>query len=285
MTHRTHLPIVVLAACVMTTPVSAQNRVDQQVFLELRTLQSQVQRLQLAVNAVTEQLKGTDARVDAQAGTVLKGFADQKGLIDAIAAAQRALGERESESAVRVLQLNQEMKAIREGLTLQQTLLNEILTLLQPAAPPGVIDPAAPPPTTPPGRGAAIPPSPGAYYDAAFGFYYDGQFDSAIKALEDAIKRFPEFPRAASAQLTIGDSYDALGGRNKEALDAYGLVIQNYKDPDVVPDAYLKQGLVYEKMGQKDAAIKRLQELRKLFPNSTAADLALPALKRLGVIK
>lgn len=283
MTHRTFVPIVVLAACVMAVPVSAQNRVDQQVFLELRTLQSQVQRLQLAINAVTEQLKRTDTRVDAQAGTVLKGFADQKGLIDAIAAAQRALNERESENAVRVLQLNQEMKAIREGLTMQQTLLNEILTLLQPTA---AVDPTAPPTAPPATRaGGAVPPSPGAYYDAAFGFYFAGQFDSAIQALSDAIKRFPEFPRAASAQLTIGDAYDALGGKNKEALAAYALVIEKYKDPDVVPDAYYKQALIYEKMGQKDAAGKRLLELRKLYPESTAADLALPVLKRLGFIK
>ena len=133
MTYRTHLIAGILLAAVMTAPVAAQNRADQQVFLDIRLLQSQVQRLQLALNAVTEQLKQTEGRIEAQSTAALKGFADQKVQIDAIAAGLRALNERENEGSVRVLQLTQEMKSIREGLQMQQTLLNEILKVLQTA--------------------------------------------------------------------------------------------------------------------------------------------------------
>ncbi len=100
MRHRTYGPLA-LAACLLAVPASAQNRVEQQLFLEIRTLQSQVQQLTLAVNGLSEQLKRTDARVEGQASALLKGFADQKGAIDAIATAQRALNERESDSSVR----------------------------------------------------------------------------------------------------------------------------------------------------------------------------------------
>lgn len=284
MKHRSLLILLLLAACAMAAPAAAQNRVEQQLFLEIRTLQAQVQQLTAAVNEVKEQLKRTDTAVGDQANALLKGFADQKDLIKAIDAAQRTLSGQQSETSVRVLQLNQEMKAIREGLAMQQTLLNQILTLLpQPAATP--TDPTAPAGTQPPVRAPGIPPSPGEYYNTAFGYFFAGNFDSAIESLTDAIKRFPESPEAARAQLTIGEAYQSMGGHDADALAAFGLVIKNYKDPEVLPDAYLKQGDAYERLGQKESARKSYEDVRKLYPNSSAAIFALAALKRLGYIK
>lgn len=267
-------------------PLVAQNKVDQQLFLELRTLQAQVQQLTLALNTVNEQLKKSDGRVDSQTNAISKGFADQKGQIDAIASAQRILRESENESAVRVLQLNQEMKTLRDAIAGQQTLLNEILAQVQrPAGVPGSADPAtgAPPPAA--AGGGAIPASPTAYYQAAMYYFFGGQYDNAIAALTAAIQKYPESPEAAGAQMRIGESYVALGGHDVEAMAAFDLVIKNYKDPDVVPDAYFKKGILLERLGQKDAAGKVLLDLRKLYPSSSAADLALPVLKRLGIIK
>jgi TolA-binding protein len=285
-----HSPTIALAALIyaFSAPVGAQNRVEQQVFLELRTLQAHVQRLQLALNAVTEQVKRAEGRMEAQSGETLRGFADQKVQVEAIAAGLRTLSERESDSSLRVLQLTQEMKAIRDGLTLQQTMLNDILALLQqPAAAAGVVDPAAPPGTAPPPPRPAgsIPPSPEAYYKTAFGYFFAGQCESAIAALGEALTRFPEAPQAAQAQLTIGECTEQVGGRNQEALDAYAKVITGYKDPDVVADAHLKQGLLYEKLGRKEEARKVLEQLRKRYPDSSSAIHAVAVLKRMGFIK
>jgi len=285
MGHAPRLTVVLLAACAFAAPAAAQNRVEQQLFLEMRTLQNQVQQLAAAVNAVAEHLKRTDGQLDSQANTILKGFADQKVLIDALSLAQRTLSEREGEVSVRVVQLNQEMKAIREGLAMQQTLLNQILAQLpQPAA--AATDPAAPAGAQPPPKtGTDIPPSPGEYYSAAFNYFYKGQFDSAVEALSAAITKYPESPEAARAQLTIGDAYQAMGGHDKDALGAYQLVIKNYKDPEVLPDAYLKQGDTFERLGQKESARKSYEDVRKLFPTSSAAVFAQAALKKLGFIK
>lgn len=293
MKHRIPVLILVVGAVVWaTTPGLAQNKVDQQMLLELRTLQAQVQGLQLALNAANEQIKKNDGRVDTQANLINKGFADQKLQINEIASAQRSLKEGGNESAVRVLELQQEMKALRKGIDQQQTLLNEILALLQrPTTATGDVpvgDPAtaAPPPTTPASSGgAAIPPSPGQYYTVAFGYFYSGQLESAVAALTSALQKFPEAPQAARAQFTIGESYAGMGGHDQEALAAYGLAIKNYKDPDAVPDAMLKQGFLYERLGQKENAGKVLQQLVKDYPNSSAVALATPALKRLGIIK
>jgi TolA-binding protein len=175
-----------------------------------------------------------------------------------------------------VLQLNQEMKVLRDAIAGQQTLLNEILAQVQrPAGVAGSADPSAPAPPPSAAGGNSIPASPTDYYRAANQYFFLGQYDNAIAALTAAIQKYPESPEAASAQMRIGESYDALHGHDTEALAAFDLVIKNYKDPDVVSDAYYK----------KDAAGKVLLDLRRLYPTSSAADLALPVLKQLGIIK
>jgi tol-pal system protein YbgF len=269
------------------SPLAAQNRAETQMLLELRTLQEQVQRLQLALNQMTERVKASETQVETRANDMRKGFADQKLLIDSITAGLRTLTERENESGVKVALLSQEMKAIREGLTMQQTMLNQILGLLQPtadaaAAGAGVVDPAAPPPAgaMPPRTGANIPPSPGEYYDRARNYYFNSQFELAIQALEDAIKRFPDAPQAARAQLLIGESY-YKSGKYKEALTAFTATLTNYKDPDVLPDAMLRQGMAYEALGQTAQARKSYQQVISTYKDSTAAILASEGLKRL----
>ena len=274
-------------------PAAAQNKVETALFLEIRTLQSQVAQLTAAVNAINEHLNKTDAKIEAQANATTKGLADQKVLIDGIATTQRTLSEVQNEGSVRLLQLNQEMKAIREGLGLQQTLLNQILAQLpQPGAAAAATDPNAPPPSGPPSttrQAAGLPPSPGEYYSAAFNRFYAAttpdMFSDAVEFLSDAIRRFPDSPEAARAQFMIGDAYLAMGGHDKDALAAYALVIKNYTDAEVLPDAYLKQGDANERLGQKEAARKSYEDVRTKFPNSAAKIFAETALRRLGYIK
>ena len=283
-----YIPIATfIAAVAAVSPLAAQNRAETQMLLELRTLQEQVQRLQLALNQMTERVKANETLVETRANDMRKGFADQKLLIDSISAGLRTLTERQNEGGVKVALLSQEMKAIRDGLTMQQTMLNEILGLLQPAAgtaaagAAGVVDPAAPPQTgaAPPRPASGIPPSPGEYYDRARNYYFSNQYELAITALEDAIKRFPDAPQAARAQLLIGESY-YKSGKYKEALTAFTATLTNYKDPDVLPDAMLRQGMAYEALGQFPQARKSYQQVITSYKDSTSAILAAEGLKR-----
>ena len=73
-----------------------------------------------------------------------------------------------------------------------------------------------PPRAQPSGSGV----SPSKAYDAAFNDYTSGQYDLAIQGFEFYIREFPTSPRAADAQLGIGNSYYALGNY-KEAVTAY----------------------------------------------------------------
>lgn len=270
-----------LAVCLVGAPVSAQNREHQQIFADLRMLQEQVQRLQLSLNTVVEQLKTTNTRLETQDANTRKGFADQNVAINAISGTVRSLVEKENENSVSVARLTSEMKQIRDGLTIQQTMLSQIMSLLQ--TPP---DPNAPPPPTgggtpaprPPDQG--MPPSPQSYFDAAWGFYASSKFDDAILLFQDFLKRFPDHPDAPRAQMMIGDSQLMLG-KYKEALNAFSEVIARYKASDQLPDAYYKQGFCQEQLGQKAAAEKSYKTVIAEYPQSTAATLAAQALKKI----
>jgi tol-pal system protein YbgF len=278
--------------CLAAVPAAAQNRVDLQLMADVRMLHEEMQRLQLSLNAVVDQIKTTNARIDAQAEEVRKGFANEGVAIGEIRNSVRTLGERENESMVNVSRLTQEMKSIRDGLTVQNTMLNSIISLLQTPADPNAAvarptEPGAPPTapptaaTPPPTGGSSIPPSPSTYYSAAFGYYASTKYDDAILMATEALAKFPDSPDAPRAQMTIGDAYVNLG-KNKEALEAYTTLIDKYKTSDQLPDAYYKQGQAYAALGQRENARRSYQYVIKNYPQETAATLAAQALKKLG---
>ena len=64
--------------------LGAANREHEQMMADIRMLQEQNQRLQLALAALNEALKAVNAKLDDQAAATRKGFADQKLLIDGV---------------------------------------------------------------------------------------------------------------------------------------------------------------------------------------------------------
>jgi TolA-binding protein len=267
------------------SPAQAQVREHAQMLADLRMLQEQVQRLQLSVNTLAEQLKATQQAIDTQAGEMRKGFADQTVAVGGLSAGQRSLVETEKDSAIRIARLGQEFAAIREAAGSQQALLTQILELLQakPGGAAGVTDPAtAPKPTAP--APAGLPPSPSSYFNVAWSAYASNQFEEAIRIYKEALERFPDSVEAPAARMNVGDAYLQLN-KPKEALEAFTAVITLHKDSDEVPNAYYKQGVAYQRLEQKANAEKSYQFVRKQYPDSAAAALATVALKKMGVIK
>jgi TolA-binding protein len=282
-------PIVLGAALAAPASLFAQTREHTQMYADLRMLQEQVQRLQLALNLLAEQLKTTQQALAAQAADTTKGFADQQVAVGAVSSALGTVREAERDTAIRVAQLNQEMKAIREGLGMQQTMLSQILDLLQPKPLPDPLtaaDPNAPrpPPPTPPSGGATLPPSPSSYYNLAWSAYAGNQFEEAIRIYDDALKQFPDAVEAPSARMNLGEAYLHLD-KPKEALEAFRAVPKLHPDSDEVPNAYYKQGMCYERLTQRADAEKSYQLVRTRYPDSPAAALATQRLKSMGVIK
>jgi tol-pal system protein YbgF len=265
----------------LSAPAGAQNRQDLQMLADMRLLQENVAKLQLTVNILLEQIKATNAQVDANRNLAQKLHAEQMVQIRDIAQNMSVLNEKLADSSVNVLKLTQEMGSLRSAIAMQSTLLNQILGLLQPPQAPTIPpgggtggETGAPPPGS-----ASMPASPAAHYNEAWGYYTANKFDLAIQAYEDALQKFPEWPDAAIAQLNIGNAYYQLR-KDKEAIQAFNVVITKYRNSDAVPEAYFGQGLAYERLGQKANALKNYQLIINRYPKSDAALLAKQGITR-----
>ena len=87
--RRITLSLLAVALLVATAPAGAANREHEQMLADLRMLQEQNQRLQLALVTLAEAMKSVAAKIDDQGGATRKGFADQKLQTDGVAGDMR----------------------------------------------------------------------------------------------------------------------------------------------------------------------------------------------------
>jgi tol-pal system protein YbgF len=251
---------------------AAQNRAELQMNADLRMLQEQVSRLQLATNQLAEQLKLINKRLDDQSSSDQKQVADVRLLITNLATTVSTIREKVDDNTVRVSQLGQELPAIRSGLSMVATQLNTLVGLLQPPVNP--IDPSAPPGTAPGQIGSVqLPDSPTAIFQAAMNDYTANRLPLAIEGFTQYVNDYPTSPKAAEAQFYIGMALfnDKKG---KEAVEAFDKVVRNYKGSPQVPDALYQQALVHMQLGQKAAAMKLFQQVAKEFPETASGMMA-----------
>jgi tol-pal system protein YbgF len=267
----------------LTPALGAQNREHLQMFADLRMLQEQVQRLQLAVNTLNEQLKATTSTLDTQETAMRKDFADLKYQVDAISNSMTTLREKLNDTTTRSQTVIQEIESLREGQSLLQTLLNQVLQRL-PQAP---VDPNAPPGATPPPDATAakppagtpvLPPSPNELYTQAFGLYAAGNYDLAVELFGEFLQRYPAASQAPMAQYLIGESYFQLG-KYKDALTAFTAVTTTYRTSDRVAEAYYKQGQTHEQLKQMSDARRIYSLIVEKFPGTNVATQAQERLK------
>lgn len=107
------------------------------------------------------------------------------------------------------------------------------------------------------------------------------QYANGRKQLEDFLKKNPKHSLAPNASFWIGESY--LGEKEYEkAILQFEDVIQNYGEHPKAAAAYLKQGLTFEQLGDRNSARTILEKLIKNFPLSEEAQTAKQRLKSLG---
>jgi tol-pal system protein YbgF len=287
MTTSTRLGLALVGVLALAAAPAAQNREHQQQAAELRILQEQQQQLSLALAQLADAIKAINGRLDEAAAQNRKGFADQELSTRGLAGDLSAIRERTQETDTRIRTLRDEIDAIRNTLT-------NLPSLVSQAAPPppvdGVVDPnAAPPavgqapvvqapaPTTTPAAGL----SPARMLDSARTDYFSGDWSLALSGFEALLRTFPRSEAAGEAQFYIGETYYAQN-KWREAIDAYGLVLQNHRNSSMVPAAYFKRGRAYAQMNQVDAARASWEAVIKAFPESDDARLAKQDLERIN---
>ena len=279
--------LLIISSC--AAPAFAQNKREMQMMADIRMLQEQNQQLQVdlqkAITALNETLKAINSRVDEQANTTRKGFADQGVKADQFSTELRVVREGVSENNVRISQLAQELEAVR--LSIPQFPAPAV------APPDPGADPAAAamPPgaaAAPPAAASAAPPaplgpgmSPQRFFDTARADYYAAQWDLCVTGFDTYLKQFPKSELAHEAQFYIGEC-NYQNGKFQDAVAAYNQVITTYPRSGSAPAAYYKRGLSFERLGQADRARESYETVLKSFPDSDAARLAKQALDRLN---
>ena len=124
-----------MSALALPAGATAQSRDQQQIFADLRILQEQVQQLRVAVNALAEQTKATNTRIDAQAEAARKNYADELQLVRELSASVEALGQKVQSNSAQVTKLSQELPPLRDGLNMLQQLISQVASQLQPMTP------------------------------------------------------------------------------------------------------------------------------------------------------
>jgi tol-pal system protein YbgF len=278
---RSHVVLLTLIfVALLTATPRAVDREHRQIMADIRMLQEQTQQLQLTLGTLAETLKVVTAKLDEQAATNRKAFADQKLLVDNVSDGVRVLREKLDDSNVRLASLGQELEALRMTIPPPAPPVDQAAAGTTPggAAPP-VGAPAAPAPVAP-----AAPVGPGTtpqrLYDEAFGDYTAGRWALAVTGFDTYIKTFPRSDLADDAQFYIGAALQ-FEGKYQEAVLAFDKVIVNYPGSNSVPQSLYKRGACYESLQQLDRAQQSYEMVVKNFPDADASFLARQALDRL----
>jgi len=108
----------------------------------------------------------------------------------------------------------------------------------------------------------------------------DKRYEQAIPEFRRFNEKYPESIYAANAHYWLGQLLFNKG-ELQQAEQEFVIVVEQYKDSAKRTDAMLKLAMVAQKLKQNDKAISLYRQLLKLYPESTAAQLAKPRLKSL----
>jgi tol-pal system protein YbgF len=117
-------------------------------------------------------------------------------------------------------------------------------------------------------------------YQKAYNAFQVGDLDKAQREFLEFLKEYPETPLSDNAQFWIGEiaykkhEYEA-------AILAYENVIKKYPKSNKLPDAILKQGLAFLELGDKIDARIILENLVNQYPQTEQAKIARNKLQTL----
>jgi tol-pal system protein YbgF len=112
-----------------------------------------------------------------------------------------------------------------------------------------------------------------AAYAAAYETFKEGKYEKARIEFQNFLKQYPKTEYSANAQFWIGECY-YLDQKYEKAILEYEKVVKNYPDGNKVPYALLKQGLSFQKLGDKTSARLILQQVIRDYPNTNQARVA-----------
>lgn len=122
-----------------------------------------------------------------------------------------------------------------------------------------------------------VPPPPAAgpeqTFRAALDAYRAGDNAEAHERFAEFVRAFPEHEHVDNALYWMGECRFERG-QFESALVELAKVIERYPSSNKTPDALLKMGLAYEKLGRNAEARELFERVTATYPNSALAELA-----------
>ena len=119
-------------------------------------------------------------------------------------------------------------------------------------------------------RPSAIDPIAKKAYEDALRLAQGKSYAQALDAFAAFLVRWPDHPYVPNANYWRGECYFAMGDFPR-AAEQFEAVVSRSLTGNKVPDALLKLGMTYDKIGNKTKASEMNERLRREFPQSDAA--------------
>ncbi len=117
-------------------------------------------------------------------------------------------------------------------------------------------------------------------YREAYEAFQSDNLSRAEEMFRSFLKENPDTPLSDNAQFWIGEIY-FKSHQYEKAIIAYEDVIKKYPDSNKRPDAILKQGLAFQELGDRIDARIILENLIRKYPKTEQAKIAEAKLKAL----
>ncbi|MBP2844799.1 cell division protein CpoB [Dickeya oryzae] len=99
------------------------------------------------------------------------------------------------------------------------------------------------------------------------------QYDQAIAAFQNFVKRYPDSTYQPNANYWLGQLFYNKGKKDDSAY-YFANVVKNYPKSPKAPEAMFKVGLIMQEKGQTDKAKAVYQQVIKSYPNTDGAKQA-----------
>jgi tol-pal system protein YbgF len=240
--------IALAAALALLTaaPLRAANKDMERLQVQIAVLQGQLAELQRSTEASRGELRRLGELVAEQNALLKKDAQDQRTYEEAMMTALKDVTDRLAEVA------------------------EQFQSLRATGVPPAEGSPADVGAGTSP---AGPPPAPRELYQQAYADFARGNYDLAVQAFQEYLKSYPETDYTDNAQYWIGE---CLYGKKAfdQAIEAWNVLLRDYPSSDKIPDARMKKGMAFEKLGRRSQALVEYRYVVDRFPNTTAARLA-----------
>jgi len=127
---------------------------------------------------------------------------------------------------------------------------------------------------------AEVKTDPKTAYHACYKLFKDGQYAKAREEFQKFLKQYPKTTYSDNAQFWIGETW-YVEEKYEKAIVEYEKVIQGFPTGDKVQDALLKQGMSFQKLGDKASSKIVYQQIIKKYPQTHQAKVARTKLSEL----